>query len=127
MNTDEDLDVEVAEEADLSLNASLADSQSVFGDVRYGRDFEENHSQMSIRSASSSNFSRFEDSEEPRLKYDRLASDIKKIIERGDSAEAVTVHDKFIVVGKYFFMIYFISHRGVSMTRYVYKTGNEVP
>ena len=64
------------------------------------RDFEENQSQVSIQSANSSNFSRFEDSEEPRLKYDRLSSDIKKIIERGDSAEAVTVHDKFIVVGK---------------------------
>ena len=35
MNVDEDLAVEVAEEADLSLNASLADSQSNFGDVRY--------------------------------------------------------------------------------------------
>ena len=99
MNVDEDLAVEVAEEADLSLNASLADSQSNFGDIRY-RDFEENQSQVSIQSANSSNFSRFEDSEEPRLKYDRLSSDIKKIIERGDSAEAVTVHDKFIVVGK---------------------------
>ena len=35
MNNEEDLDVEIAEEADLSLNPSLADSQSVFGDVRY--------------------------------------------------------------------------------------------
>ena len=35
MNVDEDLAVEVAEEADLSLNASLADSQSNFGDIRY--------------------------------------------------------------------------------------------
>ena len=101
MNVDEDLAVEVAEEADLSLNASLADSQSNFGDIRY-RDFEENQSHVSIQSANSSNFSRFEDSEEPRLKYDRLSSDIKKIIERGDSAEAVTVHDKFIVIGKWF-------------------------
>jgi len=111
MNVDEDLAVEVAEEADLSLNASLADSQSNFGDIRY-RDFEESQSQVSIQSANSSNFSRFEDSEEPRLKYDRLSSDIKKIIERGDSAEAVTVHDKFIVVGTHWGKIYILDALG---------------
>ena len=67
------------------------------------RDFDDDgaRSQISIKSANSSNFSRFEDSEEPRLKYDRLSSDVKKIIERGDSAEAVTVHDKFIVIGNF--------------------------
>ena len=35
MSKEEDLEVEIAEEADLSLNPSLADSQSIFGDVRY--------------------------------------------------------------------------------------------
>ena len=87
-------DVEVAEEADISLNASLADSQSTFGDVRY-RDFDDEKAAKDTLS-----YDRYEDTEEPRLKYDRLSSDLKGILSSGDSASALAVHEKFIVVGK---------------------------
>ena len=89
-------ELEIAEEADISLNGSLADSQSTFGEGRY-RDFDDDGAQkISLRSGTSS---RFEDSEEPRLKYDRLSSDLRDILDR-DSAATVVVHDKFIVIGK---------------------------
>ena len=105
MNNEEEPELEIAEEADLSLNPSLADSQSVFGDSRY-RDFEDQDApqKVSLMSRASSPENRFDDSDEPRLKYDRLASDLKEILER-DSASAVTVNDKFIVVGKYFLKV----------------------
>ena len=89
-------ELEVAEEADISLNGSVADSQSTFGDARY-RDFDDDGAQkISLRSGNSS---RFEDSEEPRLKYDRLSSDLRDIFER-DSVATVIVHEKFIVIGE---------------------------
>ena len=92
---EEDPDVEVAEEADLSLNASLADSQSTFGEGRY-RDFDDETKDFSQENRSDD---RFEDNEEPRLKYDRLSSDLKEILS-SDSTSAMAVNEKFIVVGK---------------------------
>ena len=95
---DKSPDVEVAEEADISLNPSLADSQSIatsFGDGRY-RDFDDERLENDNENASED---RFEDNEEPRLKYDRLSSDLKDILAT-DSATALSVHEKFIVVGK---------------------------
>ena len=96
---DKSPDVEVAEEADISLNASLADSQSTFGDGRY-RDFDDERFDNDNENDASED--RFEDNEEPRLKYDRLSSDLKEIL-TSDSATALAVHEKFIVVGKIFF------------------------
>ena len=93
---EEDPDVEVAEEADLSLNASLADSQSTFGDGRY-RDFDDDETKDFSQENRSND--RFEDTEEPRLKYDRLSSDLKEILS-SDSTSAMAVNEKFIVVGK---------------------------
>ena len=96
----EDPDVEIAEEADISLNGSICDSLSTFGgDARY-KDFDDDKAQkISLKSfATASSEDRFEGSEEPRLKYDRLASDIKDILAH-DTASAFAVHDKFIVVG----------------------------
>ena len=97
----EDPEVEIAEEADISLNGSICDSMSTFGggDARY-RDFDDDKAQnISLKSfATASSEDRFEGSEEPRLKYDRLASDIKEILAH-DTASAFAVHDKFIVVG----------------------------
>ena len=93
---DKNPDVEVAEEADISLNASLADSQSTFGDGRY-RDFDDER----FDNDNDASEDRFEDNEEPRLKYDRLSSDLKEIL-TSDSATALAVHEKFIVVGKIF-------------------------
>ena len=97
----EDPEVEIAEEADISLNGSICDSMSTFGggDARY-RDFDDDKAQnISLKSfATASSEDRFEGSEEPRLKYDRLASDIKDILAH-DTASAFAVHDKFIVVG----------------------------
>ena len=92
---EEDPDVEVAEEADLSLNASLADSQSTFGEGRY-RDFDDETKDFCQENISDD---RFEDNEEPRLKYDRLSSDLKEILS-SDSTSAMAVNEKFIVVGK---------------------------
>ena len=92
---EENPDVEVAEEADLSLNASLADSQSTFGEGRY-RDFDDETKDFSQENRSDD---RFEDNEEPRLKYDRLSSDLKEILS-SDSTSAMAVNEKFIVVGK---------------------------
>ena len=91
---DKSPDVEVAEEADISLNPSLADSQSTFGDGRY-RDFDDEK----FDNENDASEDRFEDNEEPRLKYDRLSSDLKDILAT-DSATALAVHEKFIVVGK---------------------------
>ena len=110
MNTDEK-DVEVAEEADISLNASLADSQSTFGDVRY-RDFDD-------EKAAKDNLSddRYEDTEEPRLKYDRLSSDIKGVLSSGDSASALAVHDKFIVVGTQWGKLYLLDALGNDLSQ----------
>ena len=97
---EDDPELEIAEEADISLNGSIADSQSTFGDARY-RDFDDDIAQkISVKSFNTSS-DRFEDSEEPRLKYDRLASDIKGILEH-DTATAFAVHEKFIVVGTHF-------------------------
>ena len=93
---DKNPDVEVAEEADISLNASLADSQSTFVDGRY-RDFDDER----FDNDNDASEDRFEDNEEPRLKYDRLSSDLKEIL-TSDSATALAVHEKFIVVGKIF-------------------------
>lgn len=91
---EEEPELEVAEEAE-SLNASLADSSSNFGDAKY-HDFDDDGAQkISIFSGDSS---RFEDGEEPRLKYDKLSSDIKTILD-SDTASTLTVHDKFIVLG----------------------------
>lgn len=105
---EDDTELEVAEEAELSLNASLADSQSTFGDARY-RDFDDEAQKVSLISGHSSATDRFDDSDEPRLKYDRLSSDLKHILER-DSAAALTVHDRFIVLGKESIIIFMNSN-----------------
>ena len=72
---------EVAEEANLSLNELETDPPALDEEDKSGDD----------------HFP--EEGEEPRLKYDRLSSDLKDILSR-DSAAVVAVNEKFIVVGK---------------------------
>ena len=88
----DDSDLEIAEEAELSLNPSVADSQSIFGDSRYERDFDRLPGSVSPRDDNVGN-------DEPKLKYERLSSELKDIISH-DKATAVAVNSKFMVVGK---------------------------
>ena len=118
-------DVEIAEEADISLNGSICDSLSTFGDARY-RDFDDDKAQkVSLKSFATESSDRFEGSEEPRLKYDRLASDIKDILAH-DTTSAFAVHDKFIVVGK---VLRFLKNLAKLQTRinFRYKLGQIIP
>ncbi len=89
-------ELEVAEEAELSLNPSVADTQSTFGETRYERDFDVDRLHRSEAAGGASAFD--DNDDEPKLKYDRLSSDLKDIFAH-DSATAVAVNPKFIVVG----------------------------
>jgi WD40 repeat protein len=109
----DDPELELAEEADLSLNASLADSQSTFGDSRY-HDFDgEKSKHLPGLRAGGDDVSeeRYEATEEPRLKYDRLSSDLKDIL-ANDAASAIAVHPKFLVIGTQWGRLYLLDALG---------------